>query len=144
VADRICSKRLAPYLGELLVQLGRHGALPEVATPAVVERTARLSPRSIDRLLGPQRAAWPRRGLATTKPGTLLRQQVPIKTFADWDAARPGFLEIDLVAHCGTSGAGEFLFTVCGVDVATGWVALQAVRNKGELAVFEALGRLRA
>jgi hypothetical protein len=144
VADRICSKRLAPYLGELLEQLGRCEALPGAATPAVVARVAELSARTIDRLLGPQRAAWPRRGLATTKPGTLLRQQVPIKTFADWDGATPGFLEVDLVAHCGPSGAGEFLFTVCRVDVATGWVALQAVRNKGELAVAEALARLRA
>jgi hypothetical protein len=69
---------------------------------------------------------------------------VPIRTFADWDDGRPGFLEIDLVAHCGTSGAGEFLFTLSAVDVATGWMGLEGVLNKGELAVFEALGRLRA
>jgi hypothetical protein len=144
VADRICSKRLAPYLGELLARLAACGALPAEATPEAVARVAALSPRTADRLLAPHRQAWPRRGLATTKPGTLLRQQVPIRTFAQWDDAAAGFLEVDLVAHCGTSGAGEFLFTVCGVDVATGWVALQAVRNKGELAVFEALGRLRA
>jgi hypothetical protein len=143
VADRICSKRLAPYLGELLERLSAHGALPAEATPAVVARVARLSARSIDRLLAPQRAGWPQRGLATTKPGTLLRQQVPIKSFADWDDTVPGFLEVDLVAHCGSSGAGEFVFTVCGVDVASGWIGLVAVRNKSEYEVFAALQRLR-
>src|SRR5438045_2608413 len=65
VADRICSKRLAPYLGELLGQLARCEALPDTATPELVARVAGLSARTVDRLIGPQRAAWPRRGLAT-------------------------------------------------------------------------------
>jgi integrase-like protein len=143
VADQICSKRLAPYLGELLDQLARCDALPLEATPEVVGRVKRMSASSLDRALRPHRAGWPRRGLGTTKPGTLLKGQVPIKTFADWDGTVPGFLEIDLVAHCGSSGAGEFLLTLSTVDVATGWSACVGVANKGEYAVFEALERLR-
>jgi hypothetical protein len=143
VADGICSKRLAPFLGELLEQLAACGALPPEATPEAVGRVGRMSAASIDRALRPHRAAWPRRGLGTTKPGTLLKGQVPIKTYADWDGTAPGFLEVDLVAHCGPSGAGEFLLTLSTVDVATGWSACVGVLNKGEYAVFEALRRLR-
>ena len=68
---------------------------------------------------------------------------MPIKTFADWDSARPGFLEIDLVAHCGSTSAGPFLFTVSTVDVATGWTLCRAVRNRGEEAVFQELAEIR-
>jgi hypothetical protein len=143
VADGICSKRLAPFLGELLEQLAACEALPAEATPALVARVRRMSPASIDRALRQHRAAWPRRGRGTTKPGTLLKGQVPIKTYADWDGAVPGFLEIDLVAHCGATGAGEFLLTLSTVDVATGWSACAGVLNKGEYAVFTALERLR-
>jgi hypothetical protein len=144
LADGICGKRLAPFLGELLSGLAASAALPTQATPELVARVAGMSASTVDRLLAAARPAWPRRGLGTTKPGTLLKQQVPIRTFASWDEARPGFLEMDLVAHCGTSGAGEFLFTLSAVDVTTGWMSLQAVRNKGELAVFAALEQLRA
>jgi hypothetical protein len=143
VADGICSKRLAPFLPELLATLAACGALPADVGPEVVARVARMSPASIDRALRGGREAWPRRGRGTTKPGTLLKGQVPIKTFADWDGAVPGFLEIDLVAHCGASGAGEFLLSLSTVDVATGWSACAGVQNKGEYAVFRALERLR-
>lgn len=143
IADRICSKRLAPFLGELLAHLDRCGALPAAATPELVARVGGMSAASIDRVLQPYRATRPQRGRSTTKPGTLLKSQVPIKTFADWDEACPGFLEVDLVAHCGPSGAGEFLLTLSTVDVATGWSACQGVRNKGQQAVFGALRQLR-
>lgn len=143
LTDGVCSKRLAPFLGTLVAKLARLGALPEELTPAVQARVAGMSASTIDRLLRATRAVWPVRGRATTKPGSLLRSQVAIRTFADWDEAKPGFLEVDLVAHSGASGAGEFAFTLSGVDVATGWISLEAVRNKSELAVFAAFERLR-
>lgn len=143
IADGICGKRLAPFLGQLLTKLEACGVLPDEAPPEVVARVAGMSAASIDRALGRDRAAWPKRGLGTTKPGTLLRHQIPIKTFAEWDHTQPGFLEMDLVAHCGQSGAGEFLFTLSTVDVATSWSACVGVRNKGEDAVFRALCQLR-
>ncbi len=143
VADRICGKRLAPFLPELLGRLAACAALPDGVTPAVLDQVARLSPATADRLLAPRRARPPGRGRAVTKPGTLLRQQIPIKTFADWDDAVPGFLEMDLVAHCGSTGGGTFLLTLSTVDVATGWAVCMGVRNKAESSVFEALTRIR-
>ena len=68
---------------------------------------------------------------------------MPIKTFADWDGARPGFLEIDLVPHCRSTAAGQFSFTLTTVDVATGWTLCRGVRNKGEEAVFNELAEIR-
>ena len=144
VTDGICSERLAPFLKELLEKLEACDAVPEDSTPEVLARAGRMKASTIDRALGPDRQAWPKRGWGTTKPGTLLKHQIPIRTFADWDDARPGFLEVDLVAHGGPSGAGEFLFTLSTVDVATGWSACVGVRNKGEYATFEALCQLRA
>jgi hypothetical protein len=143
VADGICSKRLAPFLGELLERLAACNALPPQATPELRAQVARMSPATIDRLLAPLRSGRGPHGRGTTKPGTLLKGQVPIKTFADWDDAVPGFLEIDLVAHCGPTGAGEFLLTLSAVDVATGWSACVAVRNKGQDAICRAVERLR-
>jgi hypothetical protein len=144
VTDGLCGKRLAPFLAELLERLAACEALPSEATPEVIARVAGMSAATVDRCLRPYRARVPGKGRSLTKPGTLLKSQIPIRTFADWDDGRPGFLEIDLVAHCGASGAGEFLFTLSAVDVLTGWMGLEPVLNKGELAVFEALGRLRA
>jgi hypothetical protein len=143
VTDGICSKRLAPFLPELLAKLAACDALPEDVTPEVLARVGGMSASTIDRALGPARAAWPKRGWGTTKPGTLLKHQIPVRTFADWDDERPGFLEADLVGHSGASSAGEFLFTLSTVDVASGWSACVGVRNKGEYATFEALRQLR-
>ena len=142
IADQVCSKRLAPFLPELLAKLRACGELAEVS-PGVVDRVAHLSAATIDRLLGAYRALPSGRGRSLTRPGSLLRSQVPIKTFADWQDARPGFLEIDLVAHCGPTSAGPFLFTLSTVDVATGWMLCRGVRNRGEAAVFEELAEIR-
>jgi len=142
IADYVCSKRLAPFLPELLGRLGACGELSDLS-PGLVDRVAHMSPATIDRLLAPYRALPGGRGRSLTRPGSLLRSQVPIKTFADWNDARPGFLEIDLVAHCGSTSAGQFLFTLSTVDVATGWMLCRGVRNKGEEAVFEELAEIR-
>jgi hypothetical protein len=88
-----------------------------------------------DRLLKPVRVKYKGRGRSTTKPGTLLRKQIPIKT-NQWDESHPGFLEADTVAHCGTSMAGMFAFTIDCVDIATGWTEQRAVWGKGETDVL--------
>src|SRR5262249_29475866 len=77
-----------------------------------------------------------------TQPGTLLKHQVAIKTFADWHETVPGFVEVDLVAHCGWTGAGPFLYTLTLVDVATGWVSCAGLRDKRAQTVLAALCRL--
>jgi hypothetical protein len=108
-------------------------------------RVARMSAATVDRALRPSRAqAKRRRGLSRTQAGTLLKGQIAIRTFADWAEARPGFLEMDLVAHCGWSGAGQFLYTLSLVDVTTGWVACAGLRDKRQETVCHALQRLQA
>jgi len=141
LCDRICSRRLHPFLPELLAVLERHD---ELVLPAEVKTLLlQMSPATIDRLLQPARAQPRRRGLSTTKPGTLLKQAIPVRTFADWDDARPGFLELDLVAHCGDSTQGEYIHTLDTVDVSTGWSECVAVPNRGQMAVFAAIQTVR-
>ena len=83
------------------------------------------------------------RGLSTTKPGTLLKKAIPVRTFANWDDAQPSFLELDLVAHCGDSISGEYIRTLDTADVSTGWSECVAVPNRGQLTVFGALQVVR-
>jgi len=143
VTDGICGKRLAPFLPELLRRLRHWHALREV--PADVQaRVAHMSAATVDRALRPYRTCDGRRGISTTKPGTLLKRQIAIRTFADWTDVQPGFLEMDLVAHCGWNAAGQFLYTLSMVDVATGWVACAGLRDRRQETVFSGLQRLQA
>jgi hypothetical protein len=137
----ICGKRLVGVLPELVAALEQEGALSLFAD----ERKALLcmSAATIDRKLARARATHKPKGVCTTKPGTLLRSQVPIRTYTPWDEQQPGFLEIDLVAHCGQSTEGTYLCTLNCVDVPTGWTECVAVANKGQAAVFEALQLVR-
>jgi len=98
----------------------------------------RISAATIDRLLSPLRSRYTKKGLATTKPGSLLKKHIPIKT-NQWDERVPGFIEADTVAHCGTSMAGMFVFTLNTVDIATGWTEQRALWGKGEQGVLAAL-----
>ena len=77
-------------------------------------------------------------GLCTTKPGSLLKKQVPIK-LNQWDESKPGFIEADTVAHCGSSASGQFALTLNVVDIATGWTEQRAVWGKGRQGVFDAI-----
>ncbi len=95
----------------------------------------KISPATIDRLLKSTRLSYKHRGRATTKPGTLLKKHIPIKT-DQWDEKRPGFLEADTVAHCGDSVEGMYVNTVNFVDIATGWSEQRAVWGKGERGVL--------
>ena len=97
-----------------------------------------ISASTIDRILSKERKRCGKLGLSTTKPGTLLKKHVPIKT-NQWDESRPGFIEADTVAHCGKSIAGMFVYTVNTVDIATGWTEARAIWGKGEKSAFEAI-----
>jgi hypothetical protein len=107
------------------------------------ERLATIAAATIDRLLAPVRHLHTKRGLATTKPGSLLKKHIPIKT-NQWDERIPGFLEADTVAHCGTSMAGMFAFTLNAVDIATNWSEQRALWGKGEHGTLEALTSIEA
>jgi IS30 family transposase len=99
----------------------------------------RMSAATIDRKLAGERATMMSRGRSHTKPGTLLKSQIPIRTWAQWDDAVPGFVEIDLVGHDGGVSSREFCFTLTVTDIATGWTVNRSVRNKASKWVFEAL-----
>ena len=128
--DCLCSRRLHPFLPELVGILKREGEL------SLAEETetqlCRMSSSTIDRILRRWRGSGRRRGLSTTKPGTLLKNSIPVRTFSDWNENKPGFLEVDLVAHCGESTEGFYLTTLSSVDVATGWCEPVAVWGKGQ------------
>jgi hypothetical protein len=132
-ANLPCSKRLKAIVPLWLPGYLQHfGDLPQEALKALPH----ISAATIDRLLRPTRIHYTKRGRATTKPGTLLRKQIPIKT-NQWDESRPGFLEADTVAHCGESVSGMFAYTIDCVDIATGWTEQRAVWGKGETGVLE-------
>ena len=140
-SDRLCSKRLQPFLPEMVKVLRQHG---EQRIDASTEaQLCRMSPSTIDRLLRPCRRLGGRRGLTTTRPGSLLKSSIPIRTFADWQENKSGFLEVDLVAHCGESTEGFYLNTLCAVDVASGWTECLPVWGKGQIRVKTAVHRAR-
>src|SRR2546426_8587026 len=110
----------------------------------VIEKLVRQASRpTLARLLASARAQFPPRGYPTTRPGTWLKHEIPIRTFPEWDDARPGFCEVDLVAHCGSSTQGFYLCTLCAVDIATTWVELEAVWGKGQQRVGSAVHYVR-
>lgn len=140
-ANFICGKRLVPFLAELVAALERHGHL--TLTDEVRGQLLALSPATADRLLRPFRQGDKPRGQVTTKPGALLKHQVPVRTFADWKETRPGFVEADLVAHCGGSMHGTYLNTLTLTDVATGWTECLPLIYRSQDEVLQALGRAR-
>ena len=140
-SDRLCSKRLQPFLPEMVKVLRQHGE--QIIDASTEGQLCQMSPSTIDRLLRPYRRLGGRRGLTTTRPGNLLKNAIPIRTFADWQENKPGFLEIDLVAHCGESTEGFYLNTLCAVDVASGWTECLSVWGKGQERVKTAVHRLR-
>lgn len=107
-------------------------------TPAVEAQRRRISARQIDRRLGEQKRRIKRRLDGTTRPGSLLKPQIPIKT-EHWDVRTPGYLEIALVSHSGASAAGEFRHTLDGVDIQTTWVDRQAVMGTSRQRMGQAL-----
>jgi hypothetical protein len=141
LSDRACSKLLAPLLPTLVAALERHGELR--LAPAVRAPLVALSPATLDHLLRPVRRRLGRQPRRLQPPGTTLKGQVPLRTFGEWQDARPGALQGDLVLHCGESTAGFYLATLVGVDVATGWTELDAIWGVGQRRVGTGVHRLR-
>ncbi|TKB55594.1 MAG: transposase family protein [Nitrospira sp.] len=133
----LCSQRLQAALPQWLPWMR-----PRVSLTAALERQLlAISPRQMDRRLQPRKRTLTRRLYGTTRPGSLLKHQIPIKT-DHWDVHQPGYLEIDLVSHSGASASGEFLHTLDGVDIQTCWVERQAVRGKGQAGILHALRQI--
>jgi len=134
-SEQMCSKRLKAALPLWLpFYEHKHGTL----TDAVRKKLLRISPATIDRLLKKTRARYPGKGLCGTRPGRLLKVQIPIRT-DNRDIDRPGFLEADTVAHCGTSMAGSFIWSITFTDIFSQWTENRAVWNKGSTDVLREL-----
>lgn len=138
IADGLCGKRLRAFIDTALPVLERCGELllPDDETR---RKLLTISPATIDRLLAPVRKNLWDKERSATKPGTLLKHHIPIRTFADWNEHTPGFLEIDLVAHDGGSTYGDFIQTLDATDIATGWTETRPVRTKAQVWVLKAL-----
>ena len=117
----------------------------QVRDPPVADQLVTMSAATIDRKLATDRAELTtRRGRSLTKPGSMLKSHIPMRTWADWDDKRPGFLEVDLVGHDGGDLNGQFCFTLTCTDIATGWTENRTVRNKAAKWVFAALVEIQA
>jgi len=115
-----------------------------VVDAETLEKLGRISAATIDRMLASERKKYQLKGRSGTRPGSLLKQQIPMRTFSEWDEKMPGFGEIDLVGHDGGFTVGEYLQTLDVTDIYSGWTEMQAVKNKAQVWVFEALKDIRA
>lgn len=131
VAEQPCGKRLAGLLPEWIQQQY------VVLSRELREDSLDVSAAQIGRLLAPRKEQAEHHGRCGTKPGGLLKTQIPIRT-DNWDITRPGFLEVDTVAHCGFSLDGDFIWSVTYTDIYSGWAANRAVWNKGAHGIVEA------
>lgn len=140
IYGQICSKRLQPILPEAVKVLERCQEIN--ITKDTKELLLKISSASIDRCLHPIRVQSPH-GLSTTKPGSLLKTLIPVRTFTEWDEEQPGFMEIDLVAHCGNTTEGQYLNTLTCTDLSTGWTDVTALLHRSQQAVSKAIHLMR-
>jgi len=138
--DQMCSKKLVAALPFWLPFYERtYGRLDDELRAQLLS----ISPATLDRLLAPVRAVFPGHGRCGTKPGSLLRTQIPIRT-SNWDITRPGFVEADTVAHCGTSLAGDFIWSLTLTDIYSGWTECRALWNNGATGVIKQIQDIEA
>jgi hypothetical protein len=139
-ADNISSKLFHPYLPELLRVMKTHKEIE--LDPAVEEKLLAMSHGTCANLLDEIREYKKKKLQGTTKPGTLLKSQIPLRA-GPWQESKPGYAEIDLVAHCGESAAGEFAFTLDFTDIATGWIERRAVLGRPQERTHAALNDIK-
>jgi predicted DNA-binding transcriptional regulator AlpA len=140
-SGHLCSKRLSPFLPELLAALERHGELALAAPERAA--LAGMSAATIDRLLRPFRRQFGRQPRVAQRPPTAIQRRVPIRTFGDWAGAPLGSAQTDFVLHCGTWPDGAYLSTMVAVDVPTSWTEYEALWRRTQYRAGSALHRLR-
>lgn len=143
VLDGPCGKRLHRAIPDTLANLARHGHLDGL-DPAVIAQVQAMSPATMDRRLSPARTGLVAgKGISHTRPGSLLKTSIPLKTWAEWNDTLPGFLQIDLVGHEGGDNNGHFHYSLDATDIATGWTETITVASKGERIVAAGLEQLQ-
>ncbi len=142
ISGMLCGKLMWKFIEDNLDLLTDHGEI-EVSEEQR-EKLLRISPATIDRMLSQEKKRLEMKARSGTKPGTLLKKNIPIKTFSDWNDSLPGFLEMDLVSHNGGDPRGEFIQTLDVTDVCTCWTETEAVINKAQVFVFKAIKNIRA
>ena len=140
-SDRVCGKRLKALLPTLVPALERHGHV--TLDPRVREQLMAVSAATIDRRLASARAVTAGQRRRRRSGGDSVRGRVPVRTFGDWQDPAPGFVEADLVAHCGSSMAGSFVWTLVLTDIASGWTECVPLLVRGAGVVVDAVDRLR-
>jgi hypothetical protein len=140
ISGCICSKRLRPFLPEAIKMLEDCHEIE--LSKETKELLLQISSASIDRCLHAVHIKSPH-GLSTTKPGSLLKNLIPVRTFTEWDEEQPGFMEIDLVAHCGNTTEGQYLNTLTCTDICTGWTDVTALSYRSQETVFDAIHLVR-
>jgi transposase InsO family protein len=138
VADYPWSVRLKTLVRVWMPWIKQHYPL----TGEIEQELLAISARQIDRRLQSQKYKIRKRIYGRTKPGTLLKHQIPIRT-THWDVTTPGYVEVDLVAHSGNSASGDFIFSLNLTDIFSGWVETRAVMGKGQQGVLVALEEMR-
>ena len=139
--DYMCGKRLGVLIRLNIAVLARQADLG--VDKQVRQKLLHISPATIDRILAPQRKRLQLKGRSHTRAGGLLKNQIPIRVFFDWDERKPGFFELDTVAHDGGNSTGHYCFTLCVTDVYSGWVELRALPNQAHRWVKEAAEQVR-
>jgi hypothetical protein len=142
VLDFCSSVRLKAGMADVLASMERSGHLA-LAGPMRTDMLA-MSASTMDRLLRFERKSMALKGKATTKPDTLLKSQIPIRRGSEWNENEAGYVEIDCVAHCGSSARGEFVCTLNMTDVKSTWTQMRAMRNKARVHTVGAVNYLRA
>jgi len=140
-SDRLCSKRLAAVLGDLVESLERHGHL--CVSDDVRSLLVSMSASTVDRLLSQERLQRPR-GLGTTRHGGSLKKRIPVRTHNGPLREAPGYFECDLVAHCGQSIKGSFLYTLVMTDLYTGWTDFEPIADRTAECVVAAIKLIRS
>jgi len=142
IYDCPCGKYLAPAVAEMIRVLEREHEIE--LTTELREKLCSISPATIDRLLAPDKRRLQIRGRTHTAAGSIIKRQIPIRTFTEWNDHQPGYLEIDLVAHEGGNSRGDFAFTLTATDIYSAWTEVRILQNKAQKWVFQALLDIRA
>jgi len=140
----VCGKRLVPMIRDNLDALAKHRRFRPMINTEVKAKLAKVSRSTVERMLGRERKRKKTKGTSATKPGTLLKHQIPVRTFWRWDDKQPGFCETDTVSHDGGYAVGEYLFTLSATDVCLCWSEFRALKNKARKWTEEALEDIRA